>query len=177
MTSGPDLQSVNPQMRQSVNTRTLSPGQTQRLFALRKFAHLLDSALVLPGTKFRIGLDPVLGFIPGVGDLVSPLFAIAILWQARDLSVPRVVQLRMLFNVGIDALLGVVPVIGDLFDFVWKANDRNMALLEQYAEHEHRPSAADWVFVTAAILVVLAMAAIPFVIAGWVIGAIRQYLS
>ena len=164
-------------MREFVNSRVLSPGQAQRLFALRKFAQLLDSALVLPGTKYRIGLDPVLGLIPGVGDLISPVFAIAILWQARDLGIPRIVQLRMLVNVGIDALLGAVPVIGDLFDFVWKANDKNMALLEQYAEHEHRTSAGDWLFVTAAILVVLAMAAIPFVVAGWAIGAIRQYLS
>lgn len=164
-------------MRQSVNARNVSTSQAQRLLALRKFAQLLDSALVLPGTRYRIGLDPVLGLIPGVGDLVSPLFAIAILWQARDLGIPRIVQLRMLVNVGIDALLGAVPVIGDLFDFVWKANDRNMALLEQYAEQEHRTSAGDWLFVTAAILVVLALAAIPFVLAGWMIGAIRQYLS
>ena len=163
-------------MRKFVNSRVLSPGQTQRLFALRKFAQLLDSALVLPGTKYRIGLDPVLGLIPGVGDLVSPLFAIAIFWQARDLGIPRIVQLRMLVNVGLDALLGAVPVIGDLFDFVWKANDKNMALLEQHAEHEHRTSPGDWLFVTAAILVVLAIAAIPFVVAGWAIGAIRQYL-
>jgi hypothetical protein len=164
-------------MRQTVNARNLSPGQAQRLFALRKFARLLDSALVLPGTKYRVGLDPVLGLIPGIGDLVSPLFAIAILWQARDLGIPRVAQLRMLMNVGIDAVLGAVPLIGDLFDFVWKANDKNMALLEQYAEREHRASAADWLFVTAAILVVLAMAAIPFLLAGWLIGVIRQYLS
>lgn len=155
----------------------MSTSQAQRLLALRKFAQLLDSALVLPGTRYRIGLDPVLGLIPGVGDLVSPLFAIAILWQARDLGIPRIVQLRMLVNVGIDALLGAVPVVGDLFDFVWKANDRNMALLEQYAEQEHRTSAGDWLFATAAILVVLALAAIPFVLAGWMIGAIRQYLS
>ena len=70
---------------------------------------------------------------PGIGDLVSPLFAIGVLWQAHDLGIPRIVQLRMIFNVAIDALLGVLPFIGDLFDFVWKANDKNMVLLEHHA--------------------------------------------
>src|SRR5215212_9471917 len=106
--------------------RQLTPGQTQRLQALRGISRLLDSAFVVPGTSYRFGLDPILGLIPGIGDLVSPLFTIGILWQARDLGLPRVVQLRMLFNVGIDTLCGVVPLVGDLFDFAWKSNDMNL---------------------------------------------------
>ena len=71
--------------------------------------------------------------MPGLGDLVSPLFTIGILWQARDLGIPRVVQLRMIFNVAIDSLVGAVPVLGDLFDFAWKSNNMNLALLERHA--------------------------------------------
>ena len=164
-------------MRQSVNPRSLTSRQAQRLVTLRKFAQLLDSALVVPGTRYRIGLDPILGLLPGVGDFVSPLFAIGILWQALDLGIPRVVQLRMIVNVAIDALLGAVPLVGDLFDFAWKANDMNMALLEHHAAYEHRASPGDWFFVAVSTLVIIAIAAVPFVIAAWMIVAVRQYFS
>jgi uncharacterized protein DUF4112 len=163
-------------MRKFVNPKTLTPGQMRRLIALRRFAQLLDSAFLVPGTNYRVGLDPIFGLVPGLGDLVSPLFALGILWQARDLGIPRVVQLRMIINVAVDALLGAVPLIGDLFDFVWKANDRNMALLERHAAHEHGAAAADWLFVLVATLVIIAIAAIPFVVAAWAVGIIRQYL-
>jgi hypothetical protein len=151
--------------------RQLSPGQSQRLEVLRNAAQLLDSALVVPGTTYRIGLDPILGLVPGLGDLVSPLFAIGLLWQARDLAIPRVVQLRMIFNVAIDALLGAVPVVGDLFDFAWKANKMNLALLERHAQEEHTASSGDWLFVMTMVLLLLAIAALPFVIVGWLVAA------
>src|SRR5919106_417335 len=127
--------------------RQLTPGQSQRLDALRKVAQLLDSAFLVPGTSFRIGLDPIVGLIPGFGDLISPLFTVGILWQARDLGIPKIVQLRMIFNVAIDTVFGLVPVLGDLFDFAWKANDMNMTLLERHAHEEHRPTPGDWLFI------------------------------
>jgi hypothetical protein len=152
--------------------RQLTPRQGQRLQALRKLGRLLDSAFVVPGTSYRVGLDPVLGVIPGIGDLVSPLFAIGILLLARDLQIPRVVQLRMIGNVAIDALVGAVPIVGDLFDFAWKANDRNVALLEHYAYEERPAQAGDWLFVTLMIAIVLVLAALPFVVAGYVVSQI-----
>ena len=120
----------------------------------------------VPGTSFRFGLDPILGLIPGVGDLVSPLFTLGILFQARDLGIPRVVQLRMIFNVAIDVLTGFVPLIGDLFDFAWKANNRNMTLLERHLYEEHGPSRSDWAFVVACILLLVVIAAVPFLLLG-----------
>jgi hypothetical protein len=150
--------------------RQLTSGQQQRLQALRAVARMLDSAFVVPGTTYRIGLDPILGFIPGLGDLISPLFAMGILLQARDLNVPRVVQLRMVFNVAIDALIGAVPFAGDLFDFVWKANDRNMALLERHAEAERSAGTGDWLFVASMIAIVLACAAVPLFVVGYLIS-------
>ena len=152
--------------------RALSPGQEQRLALLRRLARLLDSAIPVPGTSFRFGLDPVIGLVPGIGDLVSPLFTLGILFQARDLGVPRVVQLRMIFNVAIDVLTGFVPLIGDLFDFAWKANNRNLALLEHHAYEEHRPSAGDLAFVALCVTLLVAIAAVPFLFLGWAISLI-----
>jgi hypothetical protein len=147
--------------------RQLTPRQAQGIDTLRKAAQLLDSAFVIPGTSYRVGLDPILGLMPGLGDLVSPLFTIGILWQARELAIPRVVLLRMIFNVAIDSLLGVVPVVGDLFDFAWKANNKNMALLEQHAQEERPASAGDWLFVGGLVALLVLVAVAPFVILAW----------
>jgi hypothetical protein len=157
--------------------RQLTPGQTQRLEAMRHISRLLDSALVVPGTSYRIGLDPILGLLPGIGDLVSPLFAGFILWQSRDLGLSRVIQLRMIFNVAIDTLVGVIPIVGDLFDCAWKANDKNLALLERHALEERRASLGDWLFVGGMIALLVIVAAIPFVLAGWLLRAIGRGFS
>jgi hypothetical protein len=159
-----------------VRLRSLSSAQQQRLKALRHISELLDSAFVVPGTTYRIGLDPIIGLVPIVGDLASPLFTIGVLWQGRDLGIPKVVQLRMIFNAAIDALIGAIPVAGDLFDFAWKSNKMNLALLERHAYEEHRASAGDWIFVVAMILLVLLIAAVPFIVAGWLIATIGRFI-
>ena len=156
--------------------RPLTPGQQQRLTALRHTARLLDSAFEVPGTSYRIGLDPILGLVPGIGDLVSPLFTIGVLWQGRDLGIPRVVQVRMLGNVLLDALVGAVPLLGDLFDFAWKANEKNYALLEIHAEEERAPSGGDWLFVTLLTGLVLVTAAIPFAVTGFLLWTLVSWL-
>jgi hypothetical protein len=156
--------------------RQLTPRQLQGLEALRKVAQMLDSAFVVPGTSYRFGLDPILGLVPGLGDLVSPLFTIGILWQARELALPRVVQLRMIFNVAIDSLVGAVPMIGDLFDFAWKANTMNLALLERHAQEERTASAGDWLFVILMVTLVLFVGVAPFVIAGWLVATAVRYI-
>ncbi len=152
--------------------RRLTPSQEQRLELLRRVARLLDSALPVPGTSFRFGLDPILGLIPGIGDLVSPLFTLGMLWQARDVGVPRVIQLRMIFNVAIDTLTGFIPLIGDLFDFAWKANIKNLALLERHAYEEHTPTRADWAFVALCVGLIVVIVAVPLVFLGWAINLV-----
>jgi len=144
---------------------------------IRRVSRMLDSGLVIPGTSIRYGLDPIMGLIPILGDFVSPLFAIGVLWTARDLGIPKVVQLRMIVNVAIDSLLGIVPVVGDLFDFAWKANDMNVALLERHAFEEHRPSAGDWLFVLGTTLALLAIAIAPFFLFGWLIRTVLSLFS
>ena len=105
----------------------------------RAAAHVLDSALRIPGTNIRVGLDPLVGLVPGVGDLVGGVLSAYVVVLAVRHGAPRSVLLRMLSNVAIDSLVGAVPVVGDLFDVGWKASTRNVALLEQYLE---RPVAA-----------------------------------
>ena len=167
---------ITPMPRVS-RIRQLTPAQQQRIAALRKMARLLDSQYRDPGTSYRFGLDPIIGLVPAIGDLISPLFTIALLWQSHDLKLPRIVQLRMLFNVAIDTLVGMVPLAGDLFDFAWKANDMNMVLLERYAYEERRAGAGDWVFVIGLILLVLIIATLPFVVLTWLIGVVSGRFS
>lgn len=161
---------------QLTRLRSLTAAEEQRLEGLRRIAQLLDNAFVVPGTSYRVGLDPILGVLPGLGDLISPLFTIGVLLQARALGVPKVVQGRMMINAGVDALLGTVPVIGDLFDFAWKANAKNLALLELHAREERSGSAGDYAFVVLMIAIVVTLAALPVVLLGWFLSAIGARL-
>jgi hypothetical protein len=102
---------------------------------LRKLAVMLDSAVRVPGTQYRFGLDSLLGLIPGVGDAATALLGAYIVSEAARLGVPRWTVLKMAGNLGVDFLVGAVPLLGDLFDFAWKANLRNADLLEA---HFHR---------------------------------------
>jgi len=135
-----------------------------RIQLLRRWARLFDSAFQIPGTSFRFGLDPLIGLIPGIGDLASPVFALFIIWHAAKLRVPKVVLARMVINALVDAVVGAVPVIGDALDFGWKANEWNMALLERHAMPGQRATSGDWLFVILCLIVVVAAAAIPLVL-------------
>jgi hypothetical protein len=138
-----------------------SPAMQARLDMLRRWSSRLDSAFEIPGLNIRFGWDPILGLLPGIGDLVTPLYSIAIVVTGMQLGIPKVVQLRMLVNVIIDALAGIVPVIGDAFDVAWKANEWNMRLLERHAWEERPASASDWLFVGLITVVMLAAVAVP----------------
>jgi uncharacterized protein DUF4112 len=145
------------------------------LAALRKWSVLLDSAFRVPGTNLTFGLDPILGLIPGLGDLTAPLFAGLLLLHAVRLRIPRVVQLRMLINAAIDLAVGVIPFVGDLFDFGWKANVRNLALLERYARPGTQASRGDWLFVLGIIAVLVAVAVIPLLFTAWLLSRFRLF--
>jgi hypothetical protein len=112
----------------------LSPDEQRRLERVRRIATLLDNALPIPGTSYRIGLDPILGLHPGLGDAVGAVMAGYILVESARLGAPRSVLVRMLLNIGIDSAVGAVPGLGDLFDFVWKADAKNFSLLERHLD-------------------------------------------
>ena len=107
-------------------------GRVVRVERLRRVARLLDSAIGIPGTRFRVGFDGLVGLIPGGGDALTALFALWIVYEARRLGLPGTKIARMLLNVGVDAAIGVVPVLGDLFDFAFKANLRNIAIIDRH---------------------------------------------
>jgi uncharacterized protein DUF4112 len=104
---------------------------------LRALTKLLDSAFQVPGTRFRFGLDPVIGIIPGIGDAIGAVLSSAIVFQAARLGVSRSTLIRMMGNVVLDTVVGEIPLLGDLFDFGWKANTKNLDLLEA---HLQRPA-------------------------------------
>jgi uncharacterized protein DUF4112 len=140
------------------------------LAALRKWSVFLDSAFRVPGTNLTFGFDPILGLIPGLGDLTTPFFAALLLLHAVRLRIPRVVQVRMLINAAIDLAIGVIPFLGDFFDFGWKANVRNLALLERYARPGTTASRGDWLFVLGVIAVLAAVAVIPLLFTAWLLS-------
>jgi hypothetical protein len=109
------------------------PERDQRaLQGLRLITQLFDRAFTIPGTKWRFGLDALFGLVPGLGDLAGGLVAVYALRVARNLRAPPEVQLHMLTNIALDALVGMVPVLGDIFDFAFKAQSRNLDLLERW---------------------------------------------
>ena len=103
-----------------------------RLSRLRWLSHLLDEQFRIPGTRQRIGLDGLLGLLPGVGDTVGALLSIYVLFEAIQIGVPRATLLRMVANIALDTVVGAIPVVGDVFDVAWKANKKNVALLNAH---------------------------------------------
>jgi hypothetical protein len=141
----------------------------RRVQALREWQRLLDGAFRVPGTRMRFGWDPIIGLIPWAGDVVGALMSCALILQAHQLRVPRIVQVRMLMNVGIDVFLGIVPFVGDVADFFWKSNARNLALVERHAGQAGPATTGDWLFVAGVALVILAVAAVPILVMYWIV--------
>jgi hypothetical protein len=140
------------------------PPDPRGLEALRRWARIFDSAFRIPGTQITFGIDPILGLVPGLGDVASPVFSLFFIWHGLRLGVPKVVLARMVLNVLIDTGVGVIPILGDLFDFGWKANAWNLALLERHAMPGRAATSADYLFVTLCALVIVAVALLPFVL-------------
>jgi hypothetical protein len=120
-----------------------APEKTPReLVPLVRLARLMDSQFVIPGTRMRFGLDGIIGLIPGVGDLSTFLVSGYMIVLMAQKGASGFVLARMVLNVLIDAIIGSIPLLGDLFDFGFKANTRNVRLMqEHYAENRHRGSA------------------------------------
>jgi hypothetical protein len=101
---------------------------------VRILAVLLDEAVRVPGTNIRFGIDPIVGLIPGLGDVLGGVASAYIILEAARAGAPASVLVRMTMNVGVDTVVGALPVFGDLFDFAWKSNARNVRLLARHLE-------------------------------------------
>ena len=143
-----------------------------------RLAWWLDNAITVPGTRFRIGFDALIGLIPGVGDLIGTLLSSYIIAVAAARGVPPSALARMAINVGLEAIVGAVPILGDLFDAAWKANQRNIALMSQFrrtpdvARRQSRAVVAAWAAGVITFIVILGIGA--FAIIQWLFDVLRS---
>jgi hypothetical protein len=150
----------------------------QRPTSVDRLAWWLDEAITVPGTRFRIGFDALIGLIPGIGDLIGTLLSSYIIAVAASQGLPASALIRMAINVGLEAIVGVIPIVGDLFDAAWKANRRNIALMAQFhsapqaAHRQSRAAVAAWALGIIAFIVILVIGA--FAVVRWVVDALRS---
>jgi Domain of unknown function (DUF4112) len=148
---------------------TVRPPTPTDLDLLRRWAVLLDSYFRIPGTNIRFGFDAIIGLVPGLGDLVAPIFTVSVLATGLKMRVPAIVQARMVLNAAIDMLMGLVPILGDLADVAWKADLRNVALLERHARPGVPPTKGDYWFVLVCIGLVILIALVPLLFLIWIL--------
>jgi uncharacterized protein DUF4112 len=129
-----------------------SSSSSQRFLLAKFLADWLDQRFTIPGTSIRIGLDPILGLIPGIGDMIANLAGSAIILIAAQYRLPKIVLLRMGLNVALNAIIGAIPVFGDIFSIWFRSNVKNAQLLERYVGTEDPVSNfSNWIFVIAVI--------------------------
>ena len=156
-------------MKASIPTK-----QVAKVDRLRRISRLLDNAIPVPGTKIRLGLDPILGLLPGGGDTITGGISAYIVVEAARMGVPREILYQMVGNILLDSVAGTIPVVGDLFDVGWKSNIRNIELLEKHvdiAESAKSNTLSDRLFLIGLIvlltLIVVGFAAIAFFTITW----------
>ena len=128
------------------------------------FAHLLDDCFRIPGTSIRLGLDGLIGLIPGLGDVLAGVASFVLVFAAWVRGVPYVTLLRMMVNLGLDVLIGSIPFLGDIFDIAWKANRRNYRLMVRHLRQPHRHTWKDYAFLLTLLASVLLILAAPLVV-------------
>jgi hypothetical protein len=142
---------------------------------LNLLASLLDDIFRVPGTSLRFGLDPVIGLIPGFGDLISGLASFLIIFAAWQRQLPTSTVTRMVSNVAIDSLVGAIPFLGDAFDVAWKSNRKNMHLLQRAtADTSRQQGWRDWLFLLGLVVVMGILIAIPIAVLYLLIHFLRH---
>lgn len=159
-------------MDQTVERNSVAVPDDDRLRHLDRLSEILDSAFAIPGTRFRIGLDGIIGLIPGIGDATGAALSIYLIFEAARLGLPLSTLLHMVGNVAVETAVGAIPIVGDIFDFAWKANTRNMALVRAHSGpaglSERSPSQTLRLLLVPVILAVLALVALP-ILALWLV--------
>ncbi len=109
--------------------KTAAPSRSDAVRRMEMVAKLLDNAFVIPGTNQRVGIDAIIGLIPGLGDVATTILSSYVIWEARNLGVSRIAIWRMLSNLAIHATVGAIPLVGDVFDAFFRVNQRNMRIV------------------------------------------------
>ncbi len=131
---------------------------------LENLASVLDDIFRFPGTNIRFGLDALLGIIPGLGDVLTGLASLLMIFSAWERGVPRGTIGRMLANIAIDSAVGSIPLAGDLFDVAWKSNRKNYEILMRAKREDRAQTIKDWLFLIVAAIMVAVLVATPFVL-------------
>jgi hypothetical protein len=139
-------------------------------------AYIMDEVVRVPGTKFRFGLDPLLGLIPGIGDTSSAVVSAFALIQAVRLGVPKILLTRMALNILVNEVIGVVPVVGDAFSFWFKSNARNYEIIKHHRLGSSAPKRTDWLFVIGILLLLLVIVCAGIAISFLLLGALAKLL-
>jgi Domain of unknown function (DUF4112) len=139
---GPEWEVLPPEERSRRHATTASLESRFRWLAL-----IMDDFLRVPGTKLRFGLDPIIGLVPGIGDVTSAIVSAVALVHAARSGVPKILLARMAMNILINELVGIIPGLGDAFSFWFKSNVRNYQLLRQYSVAPAGSRRGDWIFV------------------------------
>ena len=116
--------------------KNAAPSKEAAMRRMQAVANLLDTAFVIPGTRQRVGIDAIIGLVPGAGDILTTVLSSYIIWEARNLGVSKVALSRMLANLGIHAVVGSLPLVGDLFDAFFRVNQRNMKIVRKQLERD-----------------------------------------
>ncbi len=122
---------------------------------MRFLAYIMDSSIIVPGTSFRIGIDGIIGLIPGIGDVIGALISSYMVFEAARMGATRPLLIRMAFNVAVEWAAGSIPIAGDIFDFAWKANQRNMRLIDKAVRNPAQASGHNRLFVFVLIFAML----------------------
>jgi hypothetical protein len=150
---------------------------TLPMVRMQRLAWLLDNSIRVPGFNYRIGIDPLLGLLPGIGEAAGGLLSTYIIAEAVRGGLPRSIVLRVTFNLALEMLIGTIPVIGDLFDMTWKANARNMHLIENYAAAPSKSVAASKGLLWGIVIGLLLLAAVVLIIGLLIIRALWSAIT
>jgi len=141
---------------------------------LDHLAGVLDDIFHIPGTKIRFGLDPIVGLVPGLGDIITGLLSFLIVFAGWQRGLPRIALSRMVANIAIDTLLGAIPIFGDVFDTVWKSNRMNYNLLVRYRGGVRQGLVArDWLFFLLLLVGIAVVVVLPVVIVVGILHFLR----
>ena len=119
----------------------------EKLLRLKRLSHNLDEAITIPGTERKICIDPIIGLIPGGGDVIGGVISIYIMYAGIKMGMPKATIIRMFGNVALEFVIGCIPIIGDLFDATWKSNQRNVKLIEDSVTSEGKNAIFGYVLI------------------------------
>jgi hypothetical protein len=142
----------------------------------RWLALIMDDLLRFPGTKLRVGIDPVIGLIPGIGDVASAIVSAVALIHAARYGLPKILLARMAMNILINELVGIIPGLGDAFSVWFKSNVRNYELLQRYSAAPARSRRSDWIFVIAVLGLLFVIVCAGLIVTALVLQAIGRFL-